>query len=314
MWRFLRCVFLFVFLAGLKPGGCAGQDVTWRDTVRFFSLQQQSGARRPPLKLRFTSTTEYAFSVSGSLLVNWQKDQRANQVALQHSLRHRSVLTNNLNLVLTTCILHNLGLQCFFDSITRFSPDENTLDTRLDLRIGRFLSASLSANLTTRLFNGYEYLPNDSGLQVRILTSAFMTPVTLMLSAGITVQWKQFGTLTAGLSGGKLTGVVNRQIWETRDGETFYGVQRSKGYLVEYGWTLQVLIDRDLFPRVHWNCDLLLFKNPARPPDLSMRNYFGIKINRFLCAGIQTRLYYEAQLSPAIQLENLVSLGFSVSL
>jgi hypothetical protein len=306
---FLRLV-VCVCVAWLVPGGCGGQEVVWKDSVRLPGLQQHIRSSLPLLKLRISTEVSYSMTFSTLLFLNWQREKNANQFALLHNLRYRSTLGNGRGFLLTTVITHNLGLQCFFDSITRFQPDENIIDSRLDFRITRHLSWSLVSNVSTRLFNGYDYQVNDSGMTVRTLNSSFLTPLFWMLSTGFTVTMTNFGSLSFGLTGGKLTYVHNRRIYDAGGPDPFFGVPGSKGYLLEYGWSLHLLIDRDIFSRVHWNCDLLLFKNLNNAPDLAIRNLFSIRINKFLKASMQTRLYYEEQVSRRIQLENLVSVGF----
>jgi hypothetical protein len=72
---------------------------------------------------------------------------------------------------------------------------------------------------------------------------------------------------------------------------------------------MQILLDKDVFKRVHWNCDVLIFKNYRKPVDLVMKSIIGIKITKYLRTSIQTRVFYEQEMSKSIQFENLVSLG-----
>ena len=61
---------------------------------------------------------------------------------------------------------------------------------------------------------------------------------------------------------------------------------------------------------VRWNCDLLFFKNYKKPVDMTLRNLFGIRINKFLKTTVQTRILYEKKIIDHLQVENMISIGF----
>ena len=78
--------------------------------------------------------------------------------------------------------------------------------------------------------------------------------------------------------------------------------------------SFQLLIDKDLFKFLHWNCDLLLFKNYHAPVDLTLKNLFGFKISKLLRSNINTNILFEEKVSKHLQLENLISIGFNFHL
>ena len=117
-----------------------------------------------------------------------------------------------------------------------------------------------------------------------------------------------------GFSGGKLTFIRDISIFEIRKSNSFYGVEKGRNYLLEYGMTFQMLIDKDLSKNLHWNCDLLLFKNYHAPVDLTFRNNIGLKINKYLKTSMSTKILYEEKLSKHLQFENLISIGFTIRL
>ncbi len=151
---------------------------------------------------------------------------------------------------------------------------------------------------------------DDSGTRKRILNSGFFTPLLWTFATGITLLLPRNGKVAFGVAAGKITCILNRQVYQDQGIESFYGVPESHGYNFEYGLSLQLLIDKDLLSRVHWNCDLLLFKNYQKPVDLTLRNNFTIKISKFLQASVQTRILYEEAVCKSLQIENVVSLGF----
>ena len=145
-----------------------------------------------------------------------------------------------------------------------------------------------------------------------LLNSSFMTPLTCNFSAGIGVSKPQFGTFTLGLTGCKLTFIRDKTIWDALGVAEYYGVPKGKNMKLEYGLTLQIMIDKDILKFVHWNCDFLAFKNYQKPIDVSLKNQIGLKISRLFKGNIQTRLNYNESVSRNLQLENTITAGFSV--
>ena len=117
-----------------------------------------------------------------------------------------------------------------------------------------------------------------------------------------------------GLTAAKLTWIRDKRIFKELDVPAYYGVPKGKNWKLEYGLSMHLLVDKDILNRVHWDCDMQLFKNYEKPPDLSLKNLVGVRINKFLKTNIQTRVVYEEDLSKNLQIENLISVGFYFNL
>jgi len=159
--------------------------------------------------------------------------------------------------------------------------------------------------------NGYDYSV-DSGRIVKTMNSSFCTPLLWTFSGGLSVTWKNFGSLNLGMTSAKFTYIRDKSIFERQDVTTFYGVPQGKDHKIEFGLSMEFLADKDFLKRLHWNCDLLLFKNYAEAIDLTLKNNFGIKISKILKVTIQTQVYYEQLVSKCVQLQNLITFGLSV--
>ena len=265
-------------------------------------------------RISFNQGLDYSFSVSNFLFLNWHHDRNANQVILLQNLSYKFSLSGDSMVCFSGSFLHDLGLQSYFDSITKIQTDDNTLNTRFDIRIHKNLNLTINSILTSRLMNGYDYSVDDSGRIVKILNSSFCTPLLWTFSGGFTLTWHDFGSFNLGLTTGKLTYIRDKSIFGKQNVTKFFGVPEGKDHIFEYGLSLQFIADKEFFKRIKWNCDLLIFKKYAAPVDFTLKNNIGIRINRFLKAGIQTRIFYEEMVSRSIQLENLVTFGFYVHL
>ncbi len=286
----------------------------WFDTIPLLPLAGLVPGERELVRYRFTQEAEYSMAFSGFFFLNWQREKSARHLALQQKFRYQAVLEDNRHFRIVNLYTHGLGLQLFFDSLTRFHIDENSLDTRIELRLFRSLSINFISNLSTRIFNGYDYLSDTLGRLVRILNSSFLTPLLCTFSAGAGWSWPGFGIISLGIGSVKLTYIRDKSVYDARGVTVYYGVPRERAYLLEYGLSLHLVVDKNFRNRVRWMCDLLLFKNMNNPVDMTLKNLVDIRINKYLKTSIQTRLFYEEKLSRNLQVENIISLGFTLCL
>ncbi len=268
----------------------------------------------PGKKLKCEQELEYSLSFSNFLFLNWHHDKNANQVTLLQNLKYKFSFSGDTLVRVSGSFMHSIGLQSYFDSLTRIQTDDNTLNTRFDIRIHNNLNFSINSNLTSRFMNGYDYSIDDSGRIVKILNSSFCTPLLWTFSGGFSIIWLDFGSFNLGVTTAKLTYIRDKSIFEKQKVNKFYGVPEGKDHLLEYGLSLQFLAEKEFFKRIKWNCDLLAFKNYTSTFNFTLKNNLGIRISRFLKASIQTRVFYEEKVSRSIQLENLVTFGFYVHL
>ncbi|MCX6269385.1 MAG: DUF3078 domain-containing protein [Bacteroidetes bacterium] len=263
-----------------------------------------------PVKFLLTQNISYSLSCNALLFFNWQRGDNFNNVSLLHHFRYRSELTDNRSVAVRNSFTHELGIQYFFDSISRFLPDENTLDTQVDVRMGKNFSMAVFSSLTTRLFNSYRYTAGSAGNLIRNRSASFLTPMLWTLSSGFGYAFPHLGSLSLGLSAVRLTWIRDREVYRQQNLLEFYGVPKDKSFMIEYGFSLHLLVDRDFLKRIHWDCDLLIFKNYRKPVDMVMKNLIEIRISKFIKTTIQTQLYYEKEVSKTLQVMNMVSLGF----
>ncbi len=299
----LICVWLLV-------SGTNGQRVVWRDSVNLYAITPVLDPNHSRVGYRFSHDLEYSVAGMGLLFINWQQGDHASMVSLIQHLRYRTQFSFGNNTVISNSIIHDLGIQYYPDSISRFQPDENTVDTRIEVGILKNISFSLLSTITTRIFNSYSYTVNHSGTLARTLGSAFLTPFLWTFSAGLGWNLLKTGTLNFGLSAARFTWIRNSDIYLQQDILEFYGVPKEKRYVFEYGLSLHFQVDRTFLNRVQWNCDLLVFKSYLKDTDLILKNLIGIRIGKYWKSSIQTRVCYDRDVSPKIQVENLVSFGF----
>jgi hypothetical protein len=285
------------------------QELSMKEMIARYLLRNSFKIGSLPGKIRFTDEMDYSLTANGFILVNWLLDDKVNQVNAFQNLKYHCSLQNDKTFMFSGTFAHSLGFQHYFDSITKVNIDDNNITARLDIKIDGRIVFTINSIISSRLLNGFDYLSTDSGTQIRVLNSSFLTPLIWTMSFGIGYIWKDLGSATLGISSGKLTSILNKQIFSIRGITSYYGIEQGKTHLLEYGFTFQFLIDKDIFRIFHWDCDLLLFKNYDSPVDLTFKNLFGLRINKFFKATLQTRICYEEKLCKHLQFENLLSVG-----
>ena len=290
----------------------SSQNLMYGDSLLLMPFARLAPPGASLMLFRITQDYDYSLTSSGLLFFNWKQDRGPGQAAILQHFNVRSKLTNDKNLQITGAWNHELGIQVFFDSISRFYPDGNTVDIKAELKSGRKTNCFFSVRFTTRLFNGYDIVPDTSGGYRHVLNSAFLTPLVCTFSGGVNWLSPSLGSFNLGLTGAKLTYVRDKTIYDELNIREFYGVPGDKNFNIEYGITLHLLINKDLLKFLHWDFDLLAFKNFRKPVDISIKNQVGIKISKYLKGMIQTKLLYNEVISKHIQLENLLSAGVSL--
>jgi len=286
----------------------------WTDSVILVNLIPNAASGQTLIKSRLTQEWEFTVTCSNLSYVNWQHDKNVSQLTFLQNLKYRSKFENKHHLLITQYFEHSLGLQLFFDSLSKFQIDDNSLDTRIEFAINKSLTVSFLSHISTRLFNGFDYEPDTSGNLLRTLNSSFLTPLLWTFSGGMGWTVPRFFSIHLGLSGAKLTYVRDKKIYENLGLPSFYGVDRDNDYLFEYGLSMQLVIDKEFCSWMHWDCDILIFKEQEKPPDLILKNRIGVRINKFLKTTIQTRIYYEEAVSKKVQMENIIAIGFYLRL
>ena len=314
MWGWKRVIWIELLFSCLIVINGYSQESSIKQMFARYLLRNSFNFGSIPDKIRFRDELDYSLTANGFILVNWFHDNKVNQVNVFQNLKYQCSLQNDRTFRFSGTFIHNLGFQHYFDSITKVNIDDDILTARLNIKIDGMVSFTINSIITSRLLNGFDYVTTDSGMQIRILNSSFLTPLIWTMSFGIGYTWKDFCSVNLGLSSCKLTSILNKQIFSIRKIISYYGIDQGKTHLLEYGFTFQLLIDKDIFRILHWDCDLLLFKNYNSPVDLAFKNLFGIRINKFLKATLQTRIFYEEKLCKNLQFENILSVGFYLHL
>ncbi|MCX6242295.1 MAG: hypothetical protein NTX43_10860 [Bacteroidetes bacterium] len=287
------------------------QNLNWDNSVN--SLVFRPVLSKTPGGLSLNNELDYSISVSGFYFMNGPGDKTSDQLGFLHSLKYTFRISSK-RFQLTNDLIHNLGLIYYIDSISKFQTDESSLTTKFSYEAAKFLQFTASSILTTRIFNAWDISQGAGGSVIKTINSSFLTPLICTFSGGFGFNIKKNGTLEIGISSVKLTYVRDPGIFDKTGRDSFYGVKKGKSSFLEYGLSMHLLIDKRIGKKIQWNCDLLLFKANQSAIDLTFKNLFAYRINRFLKTSLQTRLFYDEDVSRQLRMENLLSVGFDFHL
>ena len=307
----LNRVFPVLLLSVLLFTRLAAQDLSWDPALH--SLVFKPDLPRLSGGYSLNNELSYSIAVTGYASVNETQDRSAWQLAFFQTLKYKFTFSSR-RFHLSNDLTHDLGLLYYIDSISKFQTDENTLTTRFSYDASGFLQFMASSILKTRIFNAWDIATAQDGSMVRTLSSSFLTPLICTFSCGFGFIFPKTGILDIGVSSARLTYIYDQGIFEKTGLDQFYGVARGKRSSFDYGLSLHLLISKALGSRLQWNCDLLLVKAANTSPDLSLKNLFAFRINGFLKTSLQTKLFYDEDVSRQLKIENLLSIGFDFHL
>jgi hypothetical protein len=193
-------------------------------------------------------------------------------------------------------------------------------DDRFDLlsKYGYALTSKLNlaglVNLRSQFFKGYTYDDN-----VRTLSSNFLAPAYLLLSAGL--DYKPTTNLTIFVSPVTARWVIVMDTSLANKG--LYGVTPGERSNFEFGAFATIGYIKDINKNITYKGRLDLFSNYRRKPqnvDLFMSNILNVKLSKVFTAtwGVDliydddVRLFGDNQRSAALQVKSLVGLGLLV--
>ena len=305
--RFLDWMLVVCFLSTRL----AAQNLNRDDSCN--SLIFTKALAKIPGRFNYKNEFDFNISVSGNYFINGPGDKTAGQLAFLQRLKYKLRISSS-RFEFTNDLVHNLGMLYYIDSISKVQTDENTLTTRLSYEVTNFLQFTASSVLTTRIFNAWDVLQGSGGSVVRTINSSFLTPLICTFSGGLGFNFRKTGMLDIGISSAKLTYIRDRNIFDKTGRNSFYGIVKGRNNFIEYGLSLHLFIDRLFGKKLQWNCDLLLFKADRSPVDMTLKNLFAYRINRFLTTSLQTRLFYDEDVNRQLRMENMLSFGFDFHL
>jgi hypothetical protein len=174
----------------------------------------------------------------------------------------------------------------------------------------RTFSPTLALTLRTQFWEGYNYDRNPipgSDQRPPVKVSDFFSPATLTESIGLTYKYGRWFTQRLGL-GGKQTFVAIPRL------RALHGVDPGSIARYQIGIESRTDVDREIFTNVHLKSTLGLFAafNNPELPDMLWENSITMKVNSWLGVNFEFSAFYDRDVSPLIQIKEVLSVGVTV--
>lgn len=175
----------------------------------------------------------------------------------------------------------------------------------------KVFNPTVAVNLRTQFAPGFNYEENPFGDARRppVKVSDFFAPATLTQSIGLTygVDWgfKQMLGIAA-----KETIITIRRL------RPLYGQDPEESVRFELGLESQTGVDREILRNVRLKSTLRLFAafNMDEIPDVLWENLLIMKVNDWLSADFEFVSLIDRDVSDAVQVKEVLSVGFSIAL
>lgn len=202
------------------------------------------------------------------------------------------------------------GLIKTADSPMRKSQDKIDFLSKYGRTLSSTISLSALANFQSQFDKGYQY-PNDS-----VVVSRFMAPGYLLTALG--VDYKPLAYLSVFLSPatGKFTFVTDPEL----SAAGAFGVTAGEKVNAEFGAMASIVFDKEVFENVKVNSKMDLFNNYTdadkdnrKRIDINWQTSIDMKVNSFLSASVRFHLIHDYDVTPDLQLQQMLGVGFSYS-
>lgn len=181
----------------------------------------------------------------------------------------------------------------------------------------RRFEPTISGRLRTQFAKGFAYtenpFPSDnpvSGQDPPVQTSEFFAPAFLTQTLGLTYSPQEWYTLRFSAAS-KQTVVRDRQLG------VLYDIDPSERSRVEVGAELAGSIDREIASNIRYQSNATVFLSVGQienPPDVLWENYLTMRVNSWLTTNFEVTALFDRNISNAIQLKEVLSLGVTIDL
>lgn len=226
-----------------------------------------------------------------------------------------------------------LALNGFLSYFANYHRDKLSWDNNLDIAYG-IVNQGGTAQKTDDKFeltSKFGYLCSGSwnysgllsfktqmakGFSDTILISSFAAPA--YMQAGIGMEYKPNDDFSAIISplGGKMTLVLNQDLYQIPEQQIVYGVEAGKKVRAEFGAYAKAQYRKEIFENVVFQTKFDMFVNYLGKPfsvDFNWDVLLAMKINNFLSASISTQMAYDRDYNTKLQFKETLGIGLSYS-
>ena len=175
----------------------------------------------------------------------------------------------------------------------------------------RLFNPTIALETRTQFAEGLNYKTNpfEDGRTPPVKVSDFLSPATFTQTLGLSYDPTDWFIQRFGLAVKQTFVLIERF-------RSLYGVPSSNPIFLEMGLESRTRFDRNLVENVRLRSTLGLFAafNSSDLPDLSWENRVAMKVNSWLGVDLAVDLLYDRDISRALQVKEVFSLGVALVL
>jgi len=272
----------------------------------------------------FTNRLFYDFYATATAFSYHNDEERKKQEANHLHFYYNATINNDFRTPyfrLQTRIFNELGYRKYFDSLGIKNEDMLRMNNSLQIPTKhKKINISGSVNIKTQLHKEYKYKQDKSSDSlIQTLYTDYNSPGYSIYSLGLCYKLWKYARAEIGVAAGKTTRIKNQEIFESRDKEKLYGVERGDKRKISYG--IHGLFNapvRKIKENIYWQnttkffCDRkdLRFINRY---EFETVNAFHFKFLDHLRLSWQFSANYDRSVSKKVYLANQASIGFYLS-
>lgn len=167
---------------------------------------------------------------------------------------------------------------------------------------------TVALEVRTQFAPGFSFDKNplEDGRDPPVKVSDFFSPATFTQTVGLTYNPDGWFTQRLGVASKETVVLIERL-------RMLYGVDPREATRFELGVESHTELDREVFRNVRYTSSLGLFAAFNQPdlPDMLWENLIAMKVNEWLSVNVEFVALYDRDLSSAIQIKEVFSVGIS---
>lgn len=283
----------------------------------------QDSIKEDPVKIsrqiKTITNIDFFTTFSGISFVNGQSLDEQGSLYLYYNLTINNQVKYN-SFALNSYYFTELGIKNYFDSLTSFSEDQYNFKNGISYKFGKSkFMLNISTNAKSQYFKHYDYKKDSTGNLIRYTFTDYRTPGYINYSFGIKYEINENYFLEFGLVNGRKTVIRNQNIFESREVNQLYGLERGMFQKTEYGLNLVITIITHEISKSLYFENFSQFNvnrkdiNKLMNYKADINNAFHFKFLKHFRLTVRTKILYDINISDKPKIINSLTLGFYVS-
>jgi hypothetical protein len=270
-----------------------------------------------PLKqITALTTIDFFTTFTGVAYTNGLTANEKNNLHFYYNLTINNKIKTG-KFCLTTYYFTEFGVRSYDDSITSITEDQYYFKNSVSYQFGKSKFAlNIGTNSKSQYYRHYEHKQDSTWNQVKYIYTSYLSPGYHNFSGGLRFDANEYLSLELGLVNGKTTRIKNQKIFDSRQTEKLYGLQKGTGKKTEYGLNLVLtLTPHEVLKNLYFEnfSQFNISKSgfhQLKNAKADVNNAFHYIFLKHFRLTLRTLCQYDLAISPKVKVVNNLSIGF----